>query len=242
MRDTEMVAAGTIPPCENHIAEQVGLAGDQAVRRLFLDERQGRARPKAPAPCRAATRAGSRRKASPPVRLLRGVCKFRDRAACHRGRAGPRLTPRSRAGCPACCRSRGRAGRAVAGRSGLLHRVRNARIGPGPHRPSAGRASADPPGIASVQAGRQRPRSISSILSRNWPPASRAWRHANQAACTWPRWSSPVGDGANRVMIIVQPRFAERHTVVSDRDRTVKTPCPAGSKRLAGCGEEFRLS
>ena len=45
MRDTEMVAAGTIPPCENHIAEQVGLAGDQAVRRLFLDERQvGRGR------------------------------------------------------------------------------------------------------------------------------------------------------------------------------------------------------
>lgn len=49
-------------------------------------------------------------------------------------------------------------------------------------------------------AGRQRPRSWSSIRSRTRPPKARAMPHTHTALTAWPRCSQPVGAGAKRVV------------------------------------------
>src|SRR4051794_39397763 len=74
--------------------------------------------------------------------------------------------------------------------------------------------------------GRTRPVSRSSTRIRNRPPADRANSHASNAVRRFPRWRSPVGEGAKRpVNVRSVPKKLREYEQKRDFQ---ETPEPAG--------------
>src|SRR3546814_11684871 len=89
--------------------------------------------------------------------------------------------------------------------------------------------------MPSVNSGRQRPASMSSMRSRKWPPAARAALRANRADQACPRCSRPVGLGAKRVTVMSRCYMLARTEAQSG------VPAPmTGSDMLSGPSHHAR--
>src|SRR3954463_4832239 len=76
---------------------------------------------------------------------------------------------------------------------------------------------------------RTRPRSRSSIRIRKRPPHERAKSHASSAVRRFPKWRSPVGEGANRP--VTMPRMAKKLQEYERKRDFSATPEPATDGR-----------
>ena len=164
---------------------------------------------------RSAKRSPAAMRAARSLRTDAGRC--RDRPGRHPARAARRRRRRPRERSPPACRSTDTAARAPPARPARRDIPPDARdctrTGPSQSRPSQARSSS----IAAANSGRQRPGSMSSIRSRNRPPAS-------------PR--PPPGD--QRRQGVAEMQITGRAGGEAGDDRTWRTGPGSGRRRIKG--------